>query len=134
LLTRSNIDQIFEENNVYDLDSEAREQNLAAAIFAIGEERAGVLDRQSRMEDGLFASLAVCIPGYKQHPRYTELMQVRRREWFGDASEDAVVQRASSFFMPSLLRLDLYKLGSLVDSEDAVTVIQAHLGSPHLEY
>jgi hypothetical protein len=133
LLTRSNIDQIFDEHNVYELDPEAEQQNLAAVVFAIGDERSRVLDRESRLEDGVFASLAICIPSWKQNHSYTELMQSRRREWFSDISEDAAVARARSFFRPSLLQLELYELGNLVASKDAATLIQAHLGSPQVE-
>jgi hypothetical protein len=134
MLTRANIDQIFEEHEVFDRDREAKEHHLLVVELTIGLERGNVLGRASRLEDGGFVSLAICVPLWKQNPSYTELMQSRRREWFGYTEENQA--RVSGFLLcPELYRLDVYELGSVIDARDPLGAVEEYLGSlPALDY
>jgi hypothetical protein len=132
MLRRAHVDEIFEEHDVFNLDPDAEAQHLAAVVFAIGLQRGEVLERDPRIEDGIFASLAICIPSWKQKHRYTEFMQGRRREWFTNMSEDDAFRRGSFFFAPGLYRFELYELGELVNSRDPVASVEPYLGSSPL--
>jgi hypothetical protein len=125
LLTRDNIQQIFDEHRVFELDPEAEGQFLVDAVFGIGVQRGEALGREPRLEDGVFAAWAICIPMFPQPESYTELMRARRREFFSDVSPDDAFARGRQFFPSRLLRLQLHGLGNMVTAEDAAQQIQA---------
>jgi hypothetical protein len=130
VLTSVNITQIFDEHQVFALDEDAEQQRLWEVILTMGEARASYLGRASRLEDGLFAAWAICLPMFRQPRSYTELMHDRRRSWFPPGlSSGERRERARRFFTESLYRLELHELGNVINSDMAEKTISDHLGS-----
>ena len=116
LLTLEHVQEIFTEHLVFDLDPPAQEQQLDVVVYSMGLRRGEIWDRTPRIEDGVFASLALCIPLWRQNPRYTEFMQLRRQGWFSGVDSQEASRRARDFFSPALYVLEIYELGPLVNS------------------
>ena len=120
MLSEENVLQILEEHEVFQREPEARGQNLTEIILAVGNKRAKELDRGSRLEDGIFAAWAFCIPIFPQRERYTAFMRSVRRELFQGDAPNIASDRAENFFLPEFLRLGLEELGMIVTREDAL--------------
>ena len=127
MLTLENVQQIFDEHEVYARDDEAKNQHLDHIVFAIGEARARLLKRSSRLEDGVFAAWAVCLPSFPQPDSYSNLMRRVRKGLLTNVSSDEAGAAGKIFFADSLLRLEIHELGKLVTSPDAAEQIQEHL-------
>lgn len=129
MLTQENIDQIFDEHGVWELDRAARAEHLNIAVYCIAQKRASVLYQSARITDGVFAAWAICLPFFPQPESYTQFMAQRRRQWFQGLDPKLLPVQASAYFSDSLLRLDLHQLAEIVTAEDAVTRIQEYLGT-----
>jgi hypothetical protein len=128
LLHEGNILQMLEEHEVFSRQPETVEQNLDLVLLTMGQLRASLLGRSARLEDGVFSGWAVCLPIFKQHGNYTELMRARRAEWFGGVSRETGQIRAEQFFTSGLLVLELHELEAIVTSDDAVYRVEPYLG------
>lgn len=129
MLRQENIDQIFEESEVWERDPAAEAQSLDRVVFLIARRRGEVRGFEPRLLDGVFAAWAICLPFFPQPESYTELMRARRAEWFEGVSDEQRDQRAIRFFSDDLLKLDLHQLASIVATEDAVERIEGYLGA-----
>jgi predicted RNA-binding protein with RPS1 domain len=128
MLIQENVDQIFEESEVWERDPAAKAQGLNRVVFLIAQRRGEVRGLEPRLIDGVFAAWAICLPFFPQPESYTELMHARRAEWFEDVSDMQRDQRAIRFFSDDLLQLDLNELAEIVASEEAVERIEGYLG------
>jgi hypothetical protein len=128
MLTQENVDQIFEESEVWERDPAAKAQDLNRVVFLIAQRRGELNGLEPRLLDAVFAAWAICLPFFPQPESYTELMRARRAEWFEDVSDEQRDQRAIRFFSDDLLRLDLGELAEIVATEDAVERIEGYLG------
>jgi predicted RNA-binding protein with RPS1 domain len=128
MLIQENVDQIFEESEVWEHDPAAKAQGLNRVVFLIAQRRGEVLGQEPRLLDGIFAAWAICLPFFPQPESYTALMHARRAEWFEGVSDKLRDQRAIRFFSDDLLHLDLNELAEVVASADAVQRIEAYLG------
>src|SRR6266404_4541034 len=106
MLSETNIAQILEEHQVLEQEPEAAEQHLDVVLLAIGERRADLRKRDSRLEDGVFAAWAICLPGWPQDARYHSLMRARRAQWFTNISIRTASRRAAGYFTTELLGLE----------------------------
>lgn len=128
MLTQENIDQIFEESEVWERYPAAESQGLNRVVFLIALRRSEIRGLEPRLLDGVFAAWAICLPFFPQPESYSELMRTRCVEWFEGVSEEKRAQRAVQFFSDDLLRLGLHRLAWIVAVDDAVERIQDYLG------
>ena len=128
MLTQENIDQIFEESEVWERDPAAESQGLNRVVFLIARRRSEIRGVGPRLLDGVFAAWAICLPFFPQPESYSELMRARCAEWFEGVSEEERDQRAVRFFSDNLLQLGLHELAWIVATDDAVERIQDYLG------
>jgi predicted RNA-binding protein with RPS1 domain len=128
MLIQENVDQIFEESEVWERDPAAKAQGLNRVVFLIAQRRGEVRGQEPRLLDGVFAAWAICLPFFPQPESYTELMYARRAEWFEGVSDKQRDQRAIRFFSDDLLQLDLNELAEIVATGDAVQRIEGYLG------
>lgn len=127
MLSIENVQQIFEEHEVYAHDDEAERQHLDEVVYGIGEARARALKRKSRLEDGVFAAWAICLPSFPQPKAYSALMMRVRKGLLAEVSPEAARSAGRFFFAESLLRMEIHELGRLVTSRDAATQIDQYL-------
>lgn len=130
MLRLENVEQLFDEHMVWQVDPKAAGQELDRVVFNIAVRRADLLNRVPWLIDGVFAAWAICIPFMPQPESYTRLMQARRVTWFQGASPSERDRLAPFFFTADLLRMELHELGNLVASENSAELIINYLGSP----
>jgi hypothetical protein len=128
MLDIRDIQRLFDDHDVYRADPDAEGEHLTVVVYEIGVQRSEVHQRPSRLDDGFFASWAICIPMFPKNDRYRQLMRSRRREYFFGRTEDEARVRAHYFFTSPFLRLELDSLARLVSSPEAMSEIEPYLG------
>ncbi len=127
VLTRTDVVQILDEREVYKREPDAMQQHLEDVILAIGERRANVFERESRLEDGVFAGWAICLPGYPQPRKYSDFMKSIRRDRFAGVPREEAGKRAAALFPSKFLSLGLHEIEALVTSETGVEEVEKYL-------
>jgi len=93
-----------------------------------------VQDRLSRLDDGVFAAWAMCLPFSRKDNYYSELIRTRRQEWFYGVPASLAETRARLFFTRDFLLLDLGQLARLVASPPTSNeLVGRYLGNLPLE-
>ena len=128
MLEIEDIQRLFDDHNVYGVDPDAEGEHLTVVVYEIGVQRSEIHQRPSRLDDGFFASWAICIPMFPKDDQYRQLMRSRRRDYFFARDEDEARERAHYFFTSRFLRLELDALARLVSSPRAAFQIQPYLG------